>query len=218
MFRDESREITAKHQRLKEAEAQKESQRPRVNELPPAFEASLALVAPSPQPAANFKPLSPLSLSLGTSPEDQATCFFFQNYVLGPQQVGNFDYLSDLFASEEIGRGLADTIAAIGMSGLANFWNAPNLMSHAAVKYNCAMRTISSQLKDPQEYKSDQTFVSILMMGLYETNTCRNPQSMNAWTKHLTGATALLQLRGKELLKTPLGYHMFIHLRAQVVS
>jgi hypothetical protein len=41
---------------------------------------------------------------------------------------------------------------------------------------------------------------------------------MEAWTKHITGATALMQLRGKQALKTPLGYQMFIHLRVQVVS
>jgi hypothetical protein len=40
---------------------------------------------------------------------------------------------------------------------------------------------------------------------------------MEAWTKHITGAVALMQLRGREALRTPLGYHMFIHLRSQVV-
>jgi PPE-repeat protein len=171
MFRDESQSLTIKHQRLKETQAQKEPRASPVSELPLAFEANLALVTPALQPVAQLEPLSPLSLSLGTSPEDQATCFFFQNYVLGQQLVlskGNFDYLTDLFGTEEIGSGLADSIAAIGMSGLANFWKAPNLMSYAAIKYNCAMRTISSQLRDPQQFKSDQTFISILMMGLYE--------------------------------------------------
>lgn len=41
---------------------------------------------------------------------------------------------------------------------------------------------------------------------------------MDAWTKHITGAAALVQLRGKEQLRTPLGYYIFVHLRAQVVS
>jgi hypothetical protein len=105
-----------------------------------------------------------------TSPEDQATCFFFQNYVLGGQDMskGSLDYLSDLYSSEEIGSGLADSVASLGMVGLANFWKAPNIMSNAAIKYNSAMRSISSQLRDVEQAKSDQTLVSILLMGLYE--------------------------------------------------
>jgi hypothetical protein len=51
-----------------------------------------------------------------------------------------------------------------------------------------------------------------------QTNTCNSRQSMDAWTKHINGATALMQLRGKQTLRTPLGYQMFVHLRAQVVS
>lgn len=81
---------------------------------------------------------------------------------------GPLDYLSDLYGSEEIGSGLADSVAALGMVGLANFWKAPNIMSNAAVKYNSAMRTISSQLRDVEEAKLDQNMVSILLMGLYE--------------------------------------------------
>ena len=147
-----------------------EVQRPRDDDIPfIAFaDASLTL---TPAPSANqLLPVSPLSLSLSNSAEDQATCFFFQNYVLGGNDMakGNLDYLSELYGSEEIGSGLADSVAALGMVGLANFWKAPSIMSNAAFKYNSAMRTISSQLRDVEEAKSDQNMVSILLMGLYE--------------------------------------------------
>jgi hypothetical protein len=171
MFRDESQGLSDKHRRSNEAQAQVKAQRSRVTDLPStssATDSQLALIA-SPQPA-QFQPLPPLSISLMTSPEDQATCFFFQNYVLGGQDLskGNLDYLSDIYSSEEIGGGLADSITSLGMVGLANFWKAPNIMANAAVKYNSAMRTISSQLRDVEQAKSDQTFISILLMGLYE--------------------------------------------------
>ncbi len=81
---------------------------------------------------------------------------------------GNLDYLSEIYSTEEIGSGLADSVASLGMVGLANFWKAPNIMSHAAIKYNSAMRTISSQLRDVEQAKSDQTMISIMLMGLYE--------------------------------------------------
>ena len=97
---------------------------------------------------------------------------FFQNYVLGGKDLfkGHIDYLSDIYSGEEVGSGLADSVASLGMVGLANFWKAPNIMSNAVIKYNSAMRTISSQLRDVEQAKSDQTLISILLMGLYEVN------------------------------------------------
>lgn len=41
---------------------------------------------------------------------------------------------------------------------------------------------------------------------------------METWTRHINGALALLQFRGEEQLRTPIGYQLFIHLRIQVVS
>jgi len=41
---------------------------------------------------------------------------------------------------------------------------------------------------------------------------------MVSWTKHINGAAALLALRGKQQLKTPIGRQLFVHLRSQVVS
>ena len=81
---------------------------------------------------------------------------------------GHVDYLSDIYSTEEIGSGLADSVTSLGMVGLANFWKAPNIMSNAVIKYNSAMRTISSQLRNVEEAKSDQTLISILLLGLYE--------------------------------------------------
>jgi hypothetical protein len=106
MFRDESQGLSDKHRRSNEAQAQVKAQRSRVTDLPStssATDSQLALIA-SPQPA-QFQPLPPLSISLMTSPEDQATCFFFQNYVLGGQDLskGNLDYLSDIYSSEDGG-------------------------------------------------------------------------------------------------------------------
>ena len=41
---------------------------------------------------------------------------------------------------------------------------------------------------------------------------------MHSWTKHITGAAALLSLRGKQQLKTPMGRNLFVHLRTQIVG
>lgn len=40
---------------------------------------------------------------------------------------------------------------------------------------------------------------------------------MKSWTKHVSGAAALLSLRGKQQLRTLIGRQLFYHLRTQVV-
>ncbi|KAH7327287.1 hypothetical protein BKA65DRAFT_528232 [Rhexocercosporidium sp. MPI-PUGE-AT-0058] len=161
-----------------------------------------------------------ISFSLGTSPDEQATCFFFQNYVLQQDMFsrGNFQYLSDIYGCEEIGSALADSVTSLGLVGLAHFWGASNILANATAKYNSALKSISTQLRTIEGAKADQTIIAIMLLGLYETNSCNSQHSMETWTRHITGASALLQLRGKEQLRTPIGYHLFIHLRTQVIT
>lgn len=170
MFRDESQNQSDKHQRLKA------TRKARANDLlsSAAIDANFDIMTTQMKPLPiEFPILSPFIG--GTSAEDQATCFFFQNYILGGNDLskGNFDYLSDIYGSEEIGSGLADSVAALGMVGLANFWRAPNIMRNANVKYHSALRTVSSQLMDVEQAKSDQTLISIMLLGLFEVfNHC----------------------------------------------
>lgn len=187
MFRDESQVLSTKRQRLANAK----KPRPAVSSTPPK-ETDLAVLNSSPiAPKPHFNCSNPnaisfLTLDLGTSAEEQATCFFFRNYVLEEQKFhnGNFQYLSDLYACEEIGESLAETVACLGLVGLASFWKASNIMTSAKAKYNSALRLVSSRLRSVEEAKSDQTLVAVMLLGLYETNTCSSRQSMESWAKH----------------------------------
>ncbi|CZT44530.1 related to negative acting factor [Rhynchosporium secalis] len=131
---------------------------------------------------------------------------------------GSFPYLSDIYESEEIGSALADSVASLGLVGLAHFWGALSILAKATAKYNSALKAISTHLTTVDGAKSDQTIIAIVLLGLYETNTCNSRISMETWERHITGASALLQLRGKEQLRTLIGYHLFIHLRTQVIT
>ncbi|KAI9642504.1 hypothetical protein NHQ30_009309 [Ciborinia camelliae] len=160
---------------------------------------------------------TPFTLELSTSSAEQATCYFFRNYVLEDNSSsGSFQYLHDIYGNELIGPALADSIESLGMVGLANFWKASDLKLHANRKYNSALRLVSSRLRNEEEARADQTLVAVMLLGLYETNTCTGPQSMQSWTKHIIGASSLMQLRGKQCLETPIGRHLFVHLRTQV--
>ena len=112
-----------------------------------------------------------LILAPGTSAEDQATTFFFGNYVLGTELLntcGNYQYLSTLHASEQFGPGLRQCVVAVGLAGLANFWKASNIMARSRRTYSSALRFVNTCLGDREEAKSDQTLAAIMLLGLYE--------------------------------------------------
>ena len=196
MFRDQSANMSLKHQRLKKTH--------KAHLVPPTDTSSKPSAIPAQsliEPASRLLiplPTFSLSLNLATSAEDQATCFFFQNYVLQKDCLsrGNFQYLSDIYESEEIGRALADIVASFGMVGLAHFWQASSIMMRANFKYISAVSKISTQLRDIEEAKSDQVLISTMLLSLYEvislshffteyesqisfkTNTCNSYRSM----------------------------------------
>ena len=214
MFRDESLSLSNKRQRLANTSSKKPQPPPRtVAQKPSSDDEQTALV----------KPLSQAHLrviELGTSAEDQASSFFFRNYVSEEQQYrsGNFQYLADIYATEDVGSALTDVVVSLGMVGLSHFWKAPSIMANAHTKYNSALRLVSEKLRDVEAAKSNQVLVAVMLLGLYETNTCTGPQSMKSWTKHVSGAAALLSVRGKQQLATTIGRQVFYHLRTQVVS
>lgn len=111
-----------------------------------------------------------LSLELVTPTEDQATCFFFRNYVLGDYKYGNsdFQYLQDIYANEEVGPALSQCIISLGMVGLSHFWGAADLQSMAQAKYNSTLRVVSSLLRNIEDAKADQTLIVVMLLGLYE--------------------------------------------------
>jgi hypothetical protein len=117
-------------------------------------------------------PAAPVfNISLAPSADDQATCFFFQNYVPGNDPFGDrgtFQFLMDVYRCEEIGDALADSVSSLGMVGLASFWKAPSIIHNARLKYVSALRTLASHLRNKEEAKTDQTLIATMLLGLYE--------------------------------------------------
>jgi hypothetical protein len=179
VFRDESKVLSAKRDRKHAAEKGRTSSPPVLK----SAESQLEVISSHKKSNSGFnistKPSFPTLavLELGTSAEDQATCFFFRNYVLDnpPLNNGSFQYLSDIYSSEEVRPALGDCVAALGMVGLSNFWKATNIMVKATLKYNSALRLISTQLRDPKQAKSDQTLVAVMLLGLYEVMSYFKP-------------------------------------------
>ncbi|MCJ1283118.1 hypothetical protein MMC26_002445 [Xylographa opegraphella] len=152
--------------------------------------------------------------------ETQAMCYFFQNYVSECPQFskGYFDYLPSIFISNDVvGSSLIDAVVSLGMVGLSNTKHASEIMIPAKERYSLTLQATNSALGDVEDAKADQILITVMLLGLYETNTCTTPRSMQSWTQHISGAVQLLRLRGKEQLQTRIGHQLFVQLRGQVI-
>ena len=204
----------------------------------PTPESSNALVLPSgSNTERSFSEGPTLShQTLSVSFSDQATCFFFYNFVvvnLGFSR-GHLDAIPILIQRPGNGA-LVATVISVGMAALSNTKAAPQVMVAARQSYVKALRLINTALRDPVESKTDQTLSAILLLGLFEVSraarnvqkqtgahidqiiTCNSEQSMESWTNHIDGAAALLRFRGPEQLRTRTGFALFMHCRYQIV-
>ena len=171
MFRDEAVVLSTKRQR--QADSKKAQHTVSVS-LPKKTESSFTAIS-SETVKSEFRfstptPVSSLTRELGFSAEQQATCYFWRNYVLEEHKFhsGNYQYLSDLYACETIGEPLVETVTCLGLVGLSNFWKASNILRTAQAKYNSALKLVSARLRNLEEAKSNQTLVAVMLLGLYE--------------------------------------------------
>ncbi|KAL7933073.1 hypothetical protein V8C35DRAFT_59449 [Trichoderma chlorosporum] len=151
---------------------------------------------------------------------DQAVCFFFLNFVLTDpiSGGGHLEYLPDIYDAITRDLALPTVVAAIGMAGIANLRRNRNLLLAANAQYLLAIQLTQAALLDETLRIQDQTLVSILLLALYETITCCSPQSLRIWSKHVTGATALISQFAQHRVLNSVGIRIFSHLRSHAIT
>ena len=172
---------------------------------------------------------------------DGATSYFFHNFVPEAPNSRSFTnayshVLPTLCRQGSSFGVLPKVIDAIGLAGISNMKQSPELMLAAGQKYASVLRAINASIQDSKEASTDQTLVAIMLLGLFEvlpysgdrsrlpfliigqTVTCSSPESMRSWTNHVNGATAIARLRGTDQLRTKIGRTIFAIVRLQVVS
>lgn len=112
---------------------------------------------------------------LGPSAEDQARCFFLTNWVMRPtaHARGVFDYIYEVYECEEIGLALSDSVVALGLVGLANYWKAPGIIWNARVVYSAALKKLAIDLKTAEKVTSNQTLMTTSLLGLFEVRVSK---------------------------------------------
>ncbi|KAK0383737.1 hypothetical protein NLU13_9648 [Sarocladium strictum] len=129
---------------------------------------------------------------------DSGPCPGFLNYTL--------EILADPLGDEELTQA---AVRAVGLSGLASTTGAETIMRKARASYAEAIERVNTALVDPELAVKDSTIFAVMVLGLFETITCSNSESLEAWTHHINGAANLLMHRGKAQFQTKRGLRIF---------
>jgi hypothetical protein len=90
-------------------------------------------------------------------------------------------------------------------------------MKNARYQYMKALQFTNAALRSSQDVKKDTTLMAVMILGIYETVTGSNHRSLHAWYEHIAGASALLELRGREQFRTNGGRRMFIQVATSLM-
>ncbi|KAH7072644.1 hypothetical protein BKA63DRAFT_47785 [Paraphoma chrysanthemicola] len=143
--------------------------------------------------------------------EDQALGFFIGNYVALPLIVprGQFEWVVELLAQPDTEEILRKSVYAASLAGFANACKSPTIMQQAQRTYGAALRMTNEALRFKETAIKDTTLIAVIMLGMYENFVFKDRRSIQAWAKHVDGACALLELRGKEQFQSSLGRRLF---------
>ncbi|KAN0090409.1 hypothetical protein V8E51_018988 [Hyaloscypha variabilis] len=211
VFRDESSNV-ARKAKAKEAKKQRALESAPLSVSPPLEEeASLELV--------QQKDSHLSTLQLAPTIEDLAVGFFISNYVIENNRPhrGHLDPIQDMTRVGELDEGLLSSMKAVGLAGFAHASHAPHLVKNARYQYMRAIQSTNIALRDPESAKKDSTLMSIMILGIFETITGAEQQSIKDWSEHIKGAAAVIKLRGPDQIKTSVGRRLLVHVTAYLM-
>ncbi|KAL0257734.1 hypothetical protein SLS55_006897 [Diplodia seriata] len=186
-----------------------------------------------------------LPQGLSISIENQATAFFFRNFVLLPQQDetarGFFDLIVPYYNSTPASSTFHLATHAVSLAVLGNYPGRAPLLREAARFYGQALQKAQQTLQDPVKARSDETLLTIMLFVLYEVfqnhkrrllqvaaatyidefKNCAmhsTNDSISAWAHHIDGAVTLAKLRGPQQLQSESSRKLFQAVRALMLT
>ena len=158
---------------------------------------------------------------LGETTERQALSFFFSEFVALPRHQdtarGFIEYLLPIYSDARRNSPLLDATAAAALAALSHKRRSQQLMVHSHMHYGKAVTALQEAIGDPNIAKSNETLMSIMILGLFEAMTATE-SSLFEWGHHADGATALVQYRGsEEMLAEPMSRKMYWAVRGQAL-
>ncbi|KAI4160332.1 MAG: hypothetical protein LQ342_005828 [Letrouitia transgressa] len=159
--------------------------------------------------------------SFNDSPESQAVCSFFTNYVLIPRHPysrrGYLECLLPLYttAREDSLLSLATSAMALAIHGGAPSRRHCRALSRSS--FGKALVMTSKAIRDPVESIKDETLMAVLLLSFYE-RVLATAEDAPISGVHDTGAVALVKHRGKENGKSELSARLLLAVQTQVVE
>ena len=105
--------------------------------------------------------------------EEQASCFFFHHFVSDDPStpIGYAKFLPKIYSFDSAYGSLAGVVTSIGLAGLSNLKSSPETMIIARKKHTAVLRSLNSSLQDPRTAATDATFLTVLLLGLFEVQS-----------------------------------------------
>ncbi|KIV79406.1 hypothetical protein PV11_06968 [Exophiala sideris] len=149
----------------------------------------------------------------------QSNIFDARNYVTGAAihslltsavVGGHLDFLPRYYGKSTTDGPLQISLEAAALSRFATETGKQEVSDMAETKYRFALIETAKSVQDAANAKSASTIVSVLLLSFCEANSSDVWTSMQAWTKHIHGAYALLTLGDCSLLSKEIGRKLFM--------
>ncbi|KAI0190734.1 hypothetical protein EV127DRAFT_79516 [Xylaria flabelliformis] len=148
--------------------------------------------------------------------EELAHNLFISNFILLPKDdstAGHLDFVLPLREEAGPDSHIYHAFNACAMVFLNNrkaaggrYWD------KALSEYNMAIAKTNAALRNKESQLSDATLAAVLLLGMFENISAKQISAFN-WGSHIDGAVALVKLRGKEQVKTQVGFQLFLAVR-----
>jgi len=159
--------------------------------------------------------------SLGLSPaltvplEDRAFCYFHTTFVSG--NARSFKYLESLYEHGDMDDHLSVSIRAVGLASLSKAARSADLENQAMRSYVAALRMINTAIASSDVAANDTILSAVMLLDQFEKIIPPTERTIQAWTNHLNGATALMKMRGRHQFETKAGLEMFIQMSSHLL-
>ncbi|WQF82563.1 Putative zn(2)Cys(6) fungal-type DNA-binding domain, fungal transcription factor [Colletotrichum destructivum] len=155
--------------------------------------------------------------TLQTPLDQQATCYFLANYVLAPPTGvgrGILTFVLPLLNMPSYQTSpLQSAFSAVSMAALAGRPHSRRLSSMANLHYSKALEDLTRAMQDRIAVRQDTTLASAILLAFYE-GLVSDDVEMSGFKKHISGATAIVKLRGPQQTQSGVGLSMFEFVRA----
>ena len=153
--------------------------------------------------------------SLTVSICNQARDVFYYNYVVGTTKP--LDFLKAYYSPTSKDEHLSRSVEAVALAYLHYQRQSLAAQEEARQQYITALSLTGAALQNPALVKKDSTILAILLLDLYEKITNKEPNFEGPWAAHLSGALALVKLRGDQQFKDPNALRMLMRLSTNLL-